>query len=71
MAVNHHPNREKKSFKEYYLEFLMTALLLIQSVNPGISSGNFSNSIKSFTNKFPPDIGFYLLPIRYHFAKNQ
>jgi hypothetical protein len=38
MEVNHHPNVEKKSFKEYFLEFLMIFL--------AVTMGFFAESIR-------------------------
>ena len=43
MEVHHHPNMEKKRFKEYFLEFLMIFL--------AVTMGFFAESLREHINE--------------------
>jgi hypothetical protein len=62
MEVHHHPNVEKKNFKEYFLEFLMIFLavtmgFIAENVREGISESRIQKEyVKSFVDDLKEDV---------------
>ena len=75
MEVHHHPQVEKKSFKEYFLEFLMIFL----AVTLGFFAENIRESIKdkkqlheyieSMVNDLQSDTSLYHSAVEYNLSK--
>ncbi len=65
MEVHHHPNVEKKNFKEYFLEFLMIFLAVTlgffaENLREGISDSTHANEyVRSMISDLKNDVSMY------------